>query len=117
MESYRDLEVYKKAYKVSLSIHKASLTFPKFEQMEMASQMRRAAKSIALNIAEGFGRKQSTSDFKRFLRIALGSCNETMVCLEYSRDLGYITSSDYAIYEAKLIEIRKMLLSMIKNWK
>ena len=117
VESYQDLEVYRKAYRVSLSIHRMSLTLPKFEQMEIGSQIRRASKSVALNIAEGYGRNLSLSDFKRFLKISLGSCNEVLACLEYCRDLNYITTCDYSKYELSFTEIRKMLISMIKNWK
>ena len=68
-----------------------TLEFPKHELYELGSQMRRAATSIPLNIAEGYGRKSTAADFKAFLRIALGSCNEVMVLIEMikrSRVLG-----------------------------
>ena len=54
IESFRDLKVYQKAYTSSLKIHEISLTLPDFEKYELGSQMRRASKSIAMNIAEGY---------------------------------------------------------------
>ena len=91
MAGYRTLEVYQKAYKLSLEIHRVTQTFPEFERYELGSQLRRATLSIVLNIAEGYGRKDTKAEFQHFLRIALGSCNETLVLLEMSKDLNYLT--------------------------
>ena len=66
MRSYRGLEVYQKSYDLALRIHKVTLKFPDYERYEIASQMRRASKSITLNIGEGFARRKSakiSSDF------------------------------------------------------
>ena len=73
IESFRDLEVYQKAYTISLRIHEISLKLPDFEKHELGSQIRRASKSIAMNIAEGYARNVSTKDVKRFFTMALGS--------------------------------------------
>ena len=118
IKNFRDLIAYQKAYKMSLEIHKLTLNFPKFEQHELAGQLRRASKSIAMNIAEGFSRKSysSLADFKRFLRIALGSNDEVRVQLDYCRDLGYMSKSEYNYYESSCIEIGKILTSMLQSW-
>ncbi len=76
-----DLEVFRKAYAISLEIHELSLNFPKHEQYGgLADQMRRASKGICGNLAEGFG-KQSISkvEFKRFIAMAIGSADEMQV--------------------------------------
>ncbi|TGT90609.1 four helix bundle protein, partial [Mesorhizobium sp. M5C.F.Ca.ET.164.01.1.1] len=52
----RDLEVYKRAYAVSLEIHKATLAFPRIEQYALADQLRRSSKAICANLAEGFAK-------------------------------------------------------------
>jgi four helix bundle protein len=57
IQSFEDLEVFQRAYKISLAIHKASLNFPKLNSMVLAEQIRRASKSICANIAEGFGKR------------------------------------------------------------
>ena len=52
-----DLEVFRRAYRVSLEVHRVSLEFPRIEQLALADQIRRASKSICANLAEGFGRQ------------------------------------------------------------
>ena len=117
IRNFRDLEVYQKAYKNSLEMHKISLTFPKFELTELGSQIRRATKSIALNIAEGFGKNSSTEEFKRFLRMSRGSCDEVRAQLDYCKDLGYISVEKYSMIMSEYESIGKMLTNMLKNWQ
>ncbi|TGV62065.1 four helix bundle protein, partial [Mesorhizobium sp. M00.F.Ca.ET.149.01.1.1] len=50
----KDLEVYRRAYAVSLDVHRGTLVFPKIEQYALADQMRRSSKAICANLAEGF---------------------------------------------------------------
>lgn len=72
-----DLEVFRKAYAISLEIHTMSLQLPEHEQYEIARQIRRASKSICANLAEGFGKQSiSAAKFKRFLQMAIGSADE-----------------------------------------
>ena len=59
----------------------------------MAQQLRAASKSIAVNIAEGMGKQESPAEVKRFIRIAIGSCDQTRVWLEFARDLSYLNSA------------------------
>lgn len=59
---FHNLEVYRKAYDLSLVVHRRTLSFPKFEQYELASQLRRSTKSIGSNIAEGMGKQSSPQD-------------------------------------------------------
>ena len=117
MKGFKDLNVYQMAYKNSLEIHKISLTFPKIEQFELGSQIRRATKSIAMNVAEGFGRNGSTADFKRFITMALGSCEEVRVQLNYCKDLEYISEEQYNKYEDEYLRIAKMLTKMLQTWQ
>ena len=117
IQSYRDLVVYQRAYSVSLEVHKMSLEFPRIEQYVLGDQLRRASKSIALNIAEGYGKRVSVAEFKRFLVIALGSCDEVRVCLDYCKDLGYINEEIYVKYSKEYDEIGKMLSALHKNWQ
>ncbi|MCS6848808.1 MAG: four helix bundle protein [Anaerolineae bacterium] len=74
IRSYRDLRVWQEAVALAVSVYKLTEAFPKSEQYGLTNQMRRAAVSIASNIAEGFGR--SAKEFGRFLEVALGSLAE-----------------------------------------
>ena len=89
--SFEDLEVFQRAYRLSLEVHRKSLEMPKIEQQALADQMRRASKSICSNLAEGYGRqKQSKAEFKRFVWMAIGSSDEMRVWARYALDLGYV---------------------------
>ena len=116
INSFRELQVYQKAYEVSLEIHKVTLKFPQYERDELGSQIRRASKSVTMNIAEGFGRNDSLADFKRFMIMAVGSCDEVRVQLDYCRDLGYINEEQHKTYEDAYVVVGKMLTKMIKTW-
>ena len=112
-----DLNVYQKAYVISLEVHKVSLQFPKIEQYALADQMRRASKSICANLAEGFG-KQSISkpEFKRYLMIAMGSADEMRVWVKYSEDLGYIPAQQAIAWRAEYQVIAKMISGLHAKW-
>ena len=113
---YDNLSDFKKAYDLSLAIHKRSLSFPKFEQYELASQLRRSSKSICANLGEGMSKQASSKDVVRFLRMALGSCDETRIWLKYAVDLGYIEAEEYERFHEGYCEVGKMLTGLIKRW-
>ena len=110
---YRDLAVYKKAFDVSLAVHRASLTFPKIEQYGLADQMRRASKSICANIAEGFAKQQSSkADFKRFLLMAVGSAHEMNVWCDYCEALNYVDPDTINNWKEEYVSVTKMLQAL-----
>jgi four helix bundle protein len=59
---YSNLEVYKSSFGLAIKMHKITQSFPDFEKYELSSQLRRAAVSVTLNIAEGYGRKDSLKE-------------------------------------------------------
>ena len=87
-KTFRDLIVWRKAHEFVLSIYSFTKGFPREETYGLASQMRRAAVSIAANIAEGF-RKRGRADKVRFMNIAEGSIEESRYYLILAQDLGY----------------------------
>jgi four helix bundle protein len=113
---FEKLSAFQKAYALSLAIHKKSLAFPRIEQIELASQLRRSTKSICANLGEGMGKQTSAKDVIRFLRMAIGSCDETRIWLRYAYDLGYINAEEYAQYREGYCEVGKMLSGLIKRW-
>ena len=109
-KSFEDLEVFQRAYRVSLEVHRQSLTFPRIEQQALADQIRRASKAIPANIAEGFGKQnRSVAEFRRFLRIAMGSADEMRVWVRYGFDLGYIDEATWQRWRDEYQAIAKML--------
>ena len=86
---FRELRVWQEAHQARLAIYKLTRSFPPDERYDLVSQMRRAAVSVAANIAEGFGRWASR-DRARFLEIAKSSAEEVMDYLILSVDLSYM---------------------------
>ena len=110
VRSFEDLEVFKRAYRVSLAVHRRSLKLPKIEQYALGDQVRRASKSVCANIAEGFGKqRQSAAEFKRFIMMAMGSADEMRVWSRYCYDLGYIDEQTWRHWRDEYQEIAKML--------
>ena len=90
IRSYRDLKVYGRSYGMAVRMYEMTRRLPEEERFGLTSQIRRAATSIPMNIAEGYGKRQSAAEFKRYLQMSIGSCNEMQVLLDLCKDLGYI---------------------------
>ena len=116
MRNYRDLMVWQKSMAFVTDIYKSTAAFPKSESLGLALQLRRCTVSIPSNIAEGYGRN-STADYVRFLKVAMGSLYEAQTQLEIALNLGYIINDDYdTLYETSR-EIERMLSSLISKIK
>ena len=94
MKPYERLEAWQACYQVVLAVHRATESFPKVEQYGLMAQLRRAAVSIAANIAEGSA-KRGKKEFRRYLDIALGSLAELRCLLQVARDLGYMSDENW----------------------
>ena len=86
--SFRELVVWQKAHQLVLAIYRITKEFPADERFGLTSQIRRAAVSVAANIAEGFS-KRGKPDKARFFNIAQGSLEEVHYYLILGNDLGY----------------------------
>ncbi len=116
MQDHKKLKVWEHSHKLTVSIYKMTMSFPKDEVFALTSQLRRAISSIPANIAEGCGRR-TQADFSKFLNIALGSANETSYFLLLAKDIGYITNETYSIYENEIERIKAMLISLVSKTK
>lgn len=116
---YTDLKVFRGAYQLALDIHQITMErFPRHEQMELAAQIRRSSKSIAINIAEGYGKlKNSKNEFIRFLYIAMGSADEVAVEMSFSKDLGYVSEVEYAELADRCDKIGRQIRRLIESQK
>ena len=113
--NYQDLIVWQKAIKLVTDIYILTNTFPKEEIYGITSQIRRAAISIPLNIAEG-SQKATKKDFRNFLKIAKGSTAELETQLIIVKNLNYIINRKlFNRINFSLFEIRKMLSGLHSN--
>ena len=117
--SVTDLQVFQRAYQVSLEVHRVSLEFPRMEQYGgLADQIRRASKSICANLAEGFAKRaHSQAEFKRYLLMAIGSSDEMQIWSRYCKDLGYVEESVTRRWQDEYVSISKMLQTLIQRVK
>ena len=117
VEAFEDLDVFQRAYRISLEVHRESLSFPTVEQYGLADQVRRASKSICANVAEGFGKQsRSAAEFKRYLQMAIGSSDEMRVWARYCLDLDYIDDATWQRWRDEYHEISKMLQGLSRKW-
>jgi four helix bundle protein len=115
INSYRDLIVYQKAYKLAMEIFEISERFPKEEKYSLTDQIRRSSRSVTSCIAEAWARRRYVKSFVSKLTDSLGEEFETEVWLDYSRDSKYITIQTHQDLVMGYDEVRKMLISMINN--
>jgi four helix bundle protein len=92
IEQFTDLEVWKNAHAFVLEVYRVTGGYPKTEMYGLTSQFRRAAVSVAANIAEGF-KKRGLADKMRFLNISQGSLEECHYYIILSRDLDYLENT------------------------
>lgn len=82
MSGYKELEIYRIAFELSIKLHNSSLKLPNFELFEQGSQIRRSSKSIKDNISEGYGRRRYKPEYIKYLVYSQASCDETLNHLE-----------------------------------
>ena len=116
MKDFRNLQVWQKAHQFALKAYHITQNFPPEQRFEMGSQVRRAAVSIPTNIAEGCG-FDTDAEFRRYLKIAMGSASEAEYELLYCYSLKWIPKQDYENLASKIVEIKKMLSSLINRLK
>ena len=112
---FEKLEIWELAIDMAEGIHNLTRGFPKEEMFSLTSQMKRAADSVVLNIAEG-STGQSVPEYKRFLGISLRSAIEVVSCLFISKARNYINDTEfkrfYNEYEILCKMITKLKQSM-----
>jgi four helix bundle protein len=109
---FEDLKVWQKALDLTLEIDQLTRKFPKEELYILTSQIKRAADSIALNIAEG-STGQTNPEFKRFLSFSIRSGIEVVGCLHIGKRRGIVSDEDFI----RLIEITTEIIKMLNGLK
>ncbi len=114
MHRFKDLEVWKVSIEMVEEVYDITSCFPKHEMFGIVNQIRRSAVSIPSNIAEGAG-KRTNKDFKKYIAIASGSCNELETQLIISRNLEYMSAVEFTGVEEKLSRIQNMLFGLQRS--
>ena len=115
INSFRDLIVYQKAYKLAMEIFEISKDFPKEEKYSLTDQIRRSSRSVTSNISEAWAKRIYPKSFISKSSDSLGEEYETENWLDYSRDCKYINEDDHKKLTNGYDEVRKMLISMMNN--
>ena len=113
---FEELSVWQKALVLTKEVHDLTKDFPKEELYVLSSQMKRAADSIVLNIAEG-STGQSDPEFRKFIGYAIRSGIEVVACLHIEKMRKIITEEDFSRFYNQLEEITKMLQALRKSIK
>jgi four helix bundle protein len=114
VKTYRDLIVWQKSMALITEVYKVTKNFPHDEMYGLVVQMRRCSVSIPSNIAEGYGRN-STPDYIRFLKMALGSLYELQTQLDISQNLKYLQDDTFGQLFESSREVERMLSSLIRK--
>jgi len=117
IKSFLDLEVYKESFELSLEIENSIKKFPSDEKYLLVDQMRRASRAIPALIAEGYAKRASIKEFKKFLRDALGEANEMINHLALTKAKKYLTliSVDNLINRYHIVG--RKLCNLEKKWQ
>ena len=117
IQSFKDLRVYQESYDLAVIINKAILWLPASEKYDLVDQMRRASKSIPANIAEGYAKRLSEKEFRKYLLSAVGSGNEMVVHISFAKDLGFWKPDFCEDLLKRYDGVGKQLTRLIQSWK
>jgi four helix bundle protein len=113
MEGYRDLRSYRLAFELAMEVFKLSKTFPQDERFSLTSQIRRASRSVAANLAEGFRKRQYPQMFASKLADSDAEAAEVQVWLDFALACGYVQPIDHKRMRAAYEQLGGMLGRMI----
>ena len=114
MQTFHDLKVWEKPHALALAVYKVTRDFPREKLYGLTSQLRRATTSIPAKISERCGRNTS-SELRRFLEIAMGSASEVEYHLLLARDLDMLPSSHHQKLNDQTFEIKRMLAAFVNK--
>src|SRR5687767_261985 len=113
--SFRDLTVYKKAFKLAMEIYELSKKFPVEEKYSLTDQIRRSSRAVAACIGEAYRKRQYPAHFSSKSSDADMENTETRVWLDFTKACKYLTEADWRAFESQNGEIGRLLNHMIEN--
>src|SRR5262245_47405117 len=115
IRSAKDLEVYRKAYDLSMMIFRTSLRFPAEERYALTGQIRRSSRSVCMNLREAWAKRRYSAHFVSKLTDCDGENGETDTSLDFAKDCCYISTDEHADLSNRCAEVGRMLGAMIQN--
>ena len=115
LNSAKDLDVYKKAFELAMTIFELSKEFPAEERFALTGQIRRSSRSVCLNLREAWAKRRYEAHFVSKLTDCDGENSETDSSLDFALKCGYISSEQHRGLTAVCEEVGRMLGSMIRN--
>ena len=113
INSAKELMAYKKGYALARRVFKLSKAFPAEERFALTSQIRRASRSVCLNLREAWAKRRYEAHFVSKLTDCDGENAETDSCLDFALDCGYLTAVEHKELTALSAEVGRLLGSML----
>ncbi len=117
LKTVSDLEVYNLSYQLAMYVFEVCKLFPADEKYSLTSQIVRSSRSVAANIAEGWGRRIYEAEFKKHLIYASASLEETKTWANFASDLKYIDGKTFQKLIIMMDELGAKLYKLHANWK
>lgn len=115
IETAKDLEVYKLAFRLAMEIFQITKTFPSSEKYSLTSQIRRSSRSVCLNLREAWAKRRYEAHFLSKLSDCDGENSETDSSLDFALACHYITAEQHSDLTARCAEIGRMLGRMMQR--
>ncbi len=117
INSAKELDVYQKAYELSMEVFRISKQWPPEERYSLTDQIRRSSRSVCSNLREAWAKRMYEACFVNKLTDADGENAETDTWLDYAHDCGYIEKQQHESLTSECRSIGAMLGAMINNPK
>jgi four helix bundle protein len=115
IDSAKDLDVYRKSYRLAMEIFEVSKGFPREERFALTSQIRRSSLSVSANLREAWAKRRYEASFISKLTDCDGENSETDTSLDFALDCGYITPAQHQTLTSVCAEVGRMLGSMLRS--
>ena len=115
VQSFRDLDVYRAAFRMQQTIFQTSKDWPKEEKYALTEQVRRSSRSIGANLAEAWAKRRYPARFLSKCADADGELQETRHWLDTALTCEYLRSEEYEVVMAQLLEVGRMLGGVIQQ--
>ncbi len=117
IKSFLDLDVYQESFSLSLEVEEAIKTFPKHEVFLLVDQMKRASRAVPALIAEGYAKRETLPEFRKFLRDAIGEANEMINHVAFAKAKQYIATGVADNLIDRYHTVGKKLTKLKNNWR